>query len=146
MNFLMLNPSVADAELDDPTVRRTQGFASSWCMGGVVVTNIFSLRSTDPAALYSAEDPIGPDNDAAILDAARSCGRVILAWGVHGGLDCVRRTVGSSSHGRGAAVVKMLNEAGVKMECLGVTKDGFPRHPLYLASKTQPITFDGVRP
>lgn len=119
--FLMLNPSTADAEQDDPTIRRCIGYAKAWGFGGLTVANLFALRSTDPAALYVAADPIGPDNDVTIDRLAREAGAVICAWGTHGArLD------------RGKHVGRRLTDAGVRLECLGTTRDGNPRHPLYL--------------
>ncbi|SIT44000.1 conserved hypothetical protein [Paraburkholderia piptadeniae] len=77
----MLNPSTADATLDDPTIRRCHGFAKLWACNGPAVANLYTLRSTDPAALCSHPDPIGPDNDVFLLNFARECGDVICAWG-----------------------------------------------------------------
>lgn len=123
--FVMLNPSTADAFTLDPTVRRCIGFATSWSAGGVLVLNLFALRATDPKALYSHEDPAGPDNDVVIAerltDADEPVRPVIAAWGVHGAL-----------HGRAVRVSSLLRDLGVQPQCLGLTKEGHPRHPLYM--------------
>lgn len=92
--------------------------------------NIFALRSTDPRALYSHPDPVGPENDHAILAAAREADLVICAWGSHGKFG-----------GRGRAVAKMLEAAGATLHRLAVTKDGQPAHPLYLRSDLTPASF-----
>lgn len=126
--FLMLNPSTADETVNDPTVERCQRRAKAMGAGGLQVANIFALRSTDPGALYAADDPVGPDNDAAILAAARECAQVICAWGVHG-----------EYRGRGNAVLAMLRTAGITPHCLGTTKDGHPRHPLYVSYGVTPV-------
>ena len=85
--FVGLNPSTADETQDDPTVRRCLGFARAWGFGGLMMTNLFGLRSTDPRGLLAVDDPVGPGNDAAILAQARRCPLVVLAWGNHGRLD-----------------------------------------------------------
>lgn len=126
--FLMLNPSTADETVNDPTVERCQRRAKAMGAGGLQVANIFALRSTDPAALYTAADPVGQDNDAAILAAANECAQVICAWGVHG-----------EYQGRGDAVLAMLGGAGVTPHCLGTTKAGHPRHPLYVGYAVRPM-------
>ena len=126
--FLMLNPSTADETVNDPTVERCQRRAKEMGAGGLQVANIFALRSTDPAALYTAADPVGPDNDAAILSAANECAQVICAWGVHG-----------EHQGRGDAVLAMLGSAGITPHCLGTTKAGHPRHPLYVGYAVRPM-------
>lgn len=124
--FLMLNPSTADAFVLDPTIRRCMGFARGWGFGGLLVLNLFGLRSTDPAALRTHVDPVGPDNDAVIVDwLGRLSGPVVAAWGVHG----VYRQ-------RGEQVAGLLRDHGRRLMCLGATKDGHPRHPLYVAGKT----------
>ena len=125
--FVMLNPSVADALQEDPTVRRCLGFASKWGYDRVCIVNIFALRSTDPKALKNHPDPIGPENDRVIAKAAADSNLGVVAWGTHGALN-----------GRGKAVQEEL--CAIRhgdVYRLGVaTKDGHPRHPLYLKGDT----------
>jgi hypothetical protein len=126
--FIMLNPSTADAGIDDPTVGRCRDFARSWGFDGLRVLNAYALRSTDPRGLWLVDDPVGPGNNAAILagleQAARDGAPVVVAWGVHARLE-------RAAYVHGASVV-----AGVQLECLGTTKAGAPRHPLYLRGDT----------
>lgn len=82
--FIMLNPSTATEAVLDPTVRRCVGYAMAWGYGGLIVGNVFALRSTDPRALYAAADPIGPANDDALAEIAQAAGLVVCAWGKHG--------------------------------------------------------------
>jgi hypothetical protein len=122
--WVMLNPSTADATQDDPTIRRCVGFARDWGCGGIVVVNLFAFRATDPAALRTAPDPIGPDNDNHIRRAVTIGGAtVVCAWGAHGTL-----------LGRGRSVADLIRSLGVVPQCLGTTRDGQPRHPLYVPS------------
>lgn len=124
--WCMLNPSKATAEVTDPTIARCCSFADGWGFGGILVVNAHALRSKDPRELYKADDPTGPDNDAAILQAARDCGgKMVVAWGVHG-----------KFKGRGEQVLEILKVAGVKVRCLGKTQEGFPRHPLFVGGAT----------
>lgn len=127
VNFLMLNPSTADALTLDPTVTRCAGFARSWGYGQMAVTNCFALRSTDPAGLRLVDDPVGADNDGAIVSAATAADLVVAAWGVHAvHLD------------REAQVRRLLADAGVALHVLRVTKHGHPGHPLYVRGTTSP--------
>jgi hypothetical protein len=133
--FIMLNPSTADAMADDPTIRRCTGFARAWGAGGLLVVNLFGLRATDPAELRSADDPVGPDNDAVITwwlwsQQAELIGPVVAAWGVHGTLQ------GRDRHAAG-----LLADRGRDLSCLGVTKDGNPKHPLYLPADSPLIPY-----
>ncbi len=125
--FIMLNPSTADEVDNDPTVERCERRASDMGYGGLLVRNIFAFRSTDPQALYSESDPVGPDNDAAILDAIRQCGVIVCGWGAHGKL-----------HGRGEAVRRLILDAGRQPHYLQLNLDGTPRHPLYVAYAKKP--------
>jgi len=128
VNFLMLNPSTADAHVLDPTVRRCVGFARTWGFGTLVVTNIFAFRATDPAVLALPDDPVGPGNDRAITDAAVSADRVVVAWGTRG-----------SQLARGEQVAGLLDDHGVAAVALRATRDGYPAHPLYLRGDTVPV-------
>ncbi|MDD5001528.1 MAG: DUF1643 domain-containing protein [Thiomonas arsenitoxydans] len=126
--FLMLNPSTADETDNDPTVERCQRRAVAMGYGGLVVCNIFAYRSTDPGVLYTASDPVGPDNDVAIVAQAQAAGLVVCGWGTHGALQ-----------GRGAAVLSMLRDAGVTPHALRINRDGSPQHPLYVGYARQPF-------
>jgi len=130
--FIMLNPSTADASRDDPTIRRCVRFAASWGCGGMVAVNLFALRATSPGALYGHRLPVGPRNDAAILRwaSAANVRHVVCAWGAHGSL-----------RGRGDAVAALLGH--LKLEVLGLTRGGAPRHPLYLAGSCRPVVWCG---
>jgi hypothetical protein len=125
--FVMLNPSTADAQLDDPTIRRCRGFAKLWDCNGLAVANLYALRSTDPAALWSHPDPVGPDNDDCLWTFAREYGDVVCAWG------------SNARPERAACVVSIMRNAGARLWCLGTTKNGSPRHPLYVRAD-QPLT------
>jgi hypothetical protein len=129
--FLMLNPSTADAFVMDPTVTRCRGFARTWDCGGLLVLNAFALRSTDPRGLRTHPDPVGVDNDRVISSvlAAGPIGPVIVAWGSDPTL---------LRSGRAGQLLALLHEHGLHPKCLGTTKDGHPRHPLYVRGDTRP--------
>ena len=117
--FIMLNPSTADAEIDDQTIRRCIAFAKREGCTTLSVRNLFALRSTDPDALRRATDPVGPSNDSE-LRAALTADLVIAAWGSK-----------VPVAGRDRWVMRHIL-GGAKLWCLGTTKDGYPRHPLYV--------------
>ena len=126
--WVMLNPSTADATLDDPTIRRCVGFSMAWGFGSLIVVNLFAWRSTDPKALLSAPDPIGPENDACIERAVRNADLTVCAWGTKGGL-----------LNRAAKVTQALS--GHDLHALDITKDGHPKHPLYVRGDTEPTLY-----
>jgi hypothetical protein len=131
--FVMLNPSTADAELDDPTIRRCVAFSRLWGCGKLQVVNLFAFRATNPRDMMNAEDPIGPENAAYVKQAVEGVGGpVVCAWGVHGG-----------HPGQDLAMLRWLREAGVMPMALAVTKDGHPRHPLYVPQDTPLMPFSG---
>jgi hypothetical protein len=116
ITFIGLNPSTADATEDDQTVRRCRGLTKDWEYGGFKIVNLFAYCSTDPGALEHADDPVGPENDQYIKEATGlDAALVIAAWGEKGG-----------KTDRSNDVLNMIDRG---IECLGYTKDGFPRHP-----------------
>lgn len=123
--FVMLNPSRADATIDDPTIKRCIGFAKAWSCTSLTVVNLFALRATDPEALAAHADPVGPENDRYVREQleAHRLGVVVAAWGSHAFARTRAREFCASVTG---------------LQCLGITKDGSPRHPLYVRSD-QPL-------
>jgi hypothetical protein len=139
--FIMLNPSTADAEVDDPTVRKCLGFCRLWGCGTLQVVNLFGIRATSPRDLMRADDPVGPENKRAVevaMDQHRAAGEcrhgpLVCAWGAHGGF-----------LGQDLEMMGWLDGSpGLKPMCLGVTKDGYPRHPLYIPYSTRLIRYIG---
>jgi hypothetical protein len=126
VNFIMLNPSTADALTDDPTIRRCIGFARQWGYRTLTVTNLYGLRATDPRELQRAEDPIGPRNDEELANQARLASLVVCAWG----------TYGLSRGGLVRRVLQGTLSPFIRVSHLGLTQAGAPRHPLYLAADT----------
>lgn len=129
--WVMLNPSTADADTDDPTIRRCIGFSKREGCGGLVVVNRFAYRATDPSELIDIDDAEGPDNTDVILrwfDHPDVRLR-ILAWGAW--LDDHRRAMRGTS--LVASTLTFAPGSGT-MRCLGRTKGGAPRHPLYVRS------------
>lgn len=128
--FVMLNPSTADARQDDPTIRSCVRLASGLGYGSMEVVNLFGLRATDPAELERALDPIGPKN-ADVGDAAiNRCDVVICAWGAH-----------HMAERRARDTVSWVRGWKPAAYCLGQTKHGSPKHPLYIKSDTTLETF-----
>ena len=125
--FIMLNPSTADADMDDPTIRRCIGFAKAWGADGLTVVNLFAYRATDPEALRECSAPVGPENDHAIRRAVAGAQHVVAAWGTN-----------SFIGGRAYRVKKIIKEMGATLRCLGRTNSGNPRHPLYVPA-AQPL-------
>lgn len=118
--WIMLNPSTADEQQLDPTLRRCANFSRLWGYGGMGVANIYALRSTDPKGLWMHTDPIGPDNDEWIAVVCDQYPTIVVGWGA------------SAMHDRTLSVARMLKRHARKVFCLGRTKRGEPRHPLYL--------------
>lgn len=122
--FVMLNPSTADGTQDDPTIRRCMGFARRWGMGGITVVNLYAYRATKPADLWLADDPVGPLNDYHITTQTEQAEVVVAAWG---------------ANAKPERVEKVLALRGMeKLTALDLTKDGHPRHPLYLRADLEP--------
>lgn len=121
--FVGLNPSTADETEDDATIRKCMSFAKSWGYTGLVMTNLFAYRATEPKDMLKAGDPVGLANNAHLLREANFASLLVAAWGTHGG-----------HLARNAAVRELLPN----LHHLGLTKDGHPRHPLYLKGDTKP--------
>lgn len=125
--FIMLNPSTATEVQNDPTVERCERRARTLGFGSFRVTNIFAYRATDPKVMRAAADPVGPENDKAILQSLDWADQVICAWGNHGlHLD------------RGARVQALLHATGRPLLHLGLTGQNQPKHPLYISYDQQP--------
>lgn len=125
VNFIGLNPSTADAMHDDPTIRRCIGFAKSWGCGRLVMTNLYAWRSTTP--LIRFPEDLGKVNARAMERAISESNLVVAAWGIH------------ANPGWALNCWKVLTERypTKTFRCLGKTKDGAPRHPLYLPRGTE---------
>lgn len=123
--FVMLNPSTADANIDDPTIRRCIGFAQSWDCAGLTVANLYALRATDPRELWSCDDPVGPDNDKHLLSLILEYEDVVCAWGANAKPERVKQ------------FLEIADRPCVRLWCLGTTKAGAPRHPLYLRADAE---------
>lgn len=135
--FIMLNPSIADDAVDDPTIRRCVGFARALGCAGLVVVNLYAYRATKPADLWRAEDPVGPHADTYIRIVAHRAAvgaPLIAAWGANAKPDRV------------AHVRELVASARAELTALGVTKSGAPRHPLYLPSAAVPTPWPEEAP
>lgn len=124
--FVMLNPSTADGNVDDPTIRRCMNFTKQWGYSYLTVRNLFSLRATDPKELKKAEDPVGPMGFTAVRRCV-SAHLVIAAWGANVPFHQDQFVLQASRD--------------VKWFCLGKTKAGYPRHPLYVPNNTQLVRY-----
>ncbi|MDQ3934691.1 MAG: DUF1643 domain-containing protein [Actinomycetota bacterium] len=132
--FVGLNPSTADAERDDPTIRKCVKFARSWGYGEIVMCNLFAFRATDPRELAKASarhgvDVVGPENEDYLGDQAEQAALVVAAWGNN-----------PAALNRAPLVLPLL---GPDVRCLGTTQDGHPRHPLYVRGETRPQPYRG---
>ena len=125
--FIGLNPSTADEEADDKTIRKCIGYAKRWGYGKLIMANLFAFRSTDPSLLKRVEDPVGPDNDSYIQKCVSESNLVIACWGNHGKL--LNRD-------------KVLMDSLPNLVCLKRNKNGTPHHPLYLSKDITPVPYN----
>ena len=126
--FIMLNPSTADATINDPTIARCSVIAERLGYAGMEVVNLFAYRATNPVALKKARYPVGLDNDKYISQGVRRADAVLLAWGNHG-----------SHQDRDKKVLNLMGDT-INAFCLGTTKLNQPRHPLYLSLDAEALT------
>jgi hypothetical protein len=132
VNFILLNPSTADAEYDDPTVKSCKRLASSNGYYGFYITNLFAYRATNPNDLLNTADPIGLENDKYIKKYAKKCNIVVVAWGNKGTL-----------HGRSQDLLENLKKI-TELYCLDINKSGEPKHPLYIKKDTKFIKYKSL--
>jgi len=119
--FIGLNPSTADENTDDPTIRRCIGFAERLGYNGIVMLNLFAFRATKPSEMFKVSEPIGKHNDTTIKSFIDNSTDFVAAWGVYG-----------SYLDRDKEMAMMIPD----LLCLGTTKYGNARHPMYLKSDT----------
>lgn len=133
MAFLMLNPSKADHVKNDQTIRTCISIARRFGFGSIEVVNLFAFCATYPDQLRAAKNPVGKENDVYIIDALHRSTQMLLAWGNHGRLKS-----------RSREVLDMVSEAEGELVCLGKTKSGEPRHPLYVSAAAPLLPFFNV--
>ena len=128
--FILLNPSTADETTNDPTVRRCISFAKICGYGAMSIVNLFAYRTTDPKELQRCLYPFGNENMFWIQEAISHADIIIAAWGTKG-----------NYKNQDKAVMCMVEQTGMQIKCLGITKSGHPKHPLYLSRNTELINY-----
>lgn len=124
--FICLNPSIADAQIDDRTLRRCINFAKTWGFGSIFLGNLFAYRATRVSDMLRVPFPVGELNDLHIMAMLNLSNQVICAWGNHG-----------AHKGRYKEVLSYIKNPC----CLKLNKTGQPAHPLYIDSNTSPVRF-----
>jgi len=127
--FIALNPSTADENEDDPTLRRCVKFAKDWGFGKCIIVNLFAYRATNPNELKNQDKPIGYKNNHHIKTQAANAGMVVTAWGNHG-----------SFLKRDEKVKKLLRS--IPLKCFKLTAKGQPAHPLYQPKEISLIDYE----
>lgn len=126
--WIMLNPSKADQYKLDPTLTRCLRFSQKFGYNKMIVCNLFALRSTNPKALYTHEEPIGSENLNYILHEAQEASKIVLGWGNHSGRDEDWKNM----------LLQGIKGIGKEIYCLGINKNSkAPRHPLYMRSDSK---------
>lgn len=131
--FVMLNPSTADATIDDPTIRCCVRLAKREGFGGIRVVNLFAYRTPNRKELATVPDSVGPDNDRHIRAAARNATVGVLAWGAY-----------VPFPDRVQSVLRLLRRTQIPLKCIemiGPAGNRQPRHPLYLRSTATLVDF-----
>lgn len=126
VTWVMLNPSTADAEKEDSTITRCRTFVEDWGYTALTVVNLYAWRATDPATLTTVDDPVGPRNHQTVRQAINQAAIVVCAWGAHAQPAAIQR------------LVECATNDGIDLYALGLTRDGQPRHPLYLPRTATP--------
>jgi hypothetical protein len=125
--WLLMNPSVACLDFSDPTLRKTGKFSRAWGYGGQLVGNVHAYRATDKHRLLEVTDPVGPENDRAILAMAAAAKTVVLAYG----------QPPKALRNRGRTLTERLRSHPGLCH-LRLAQDGTPMHPLYLPETLRP--------
>ena len=136
--FIMLNPSTADAKEDDNTIRRCKGYAEDWGYGGFYVVNLFAFRSKEPTDLLKISDPIGPENELWFRRASAMATLIVCAWGNGKIISKLQKSLYPEYKPLGWLDQKPLHY-------LELSKDGTPKHPLYLLKELTPQKFTNER-
>ena len=135
LSIIMVNPSTADAENDDPTIRKVLGFAERLHCDRIIVGNKFAYRATDVTELRRAADPIGPENDRHVEQILRDGDLHIAAWGTLSKLP-------ESLQARWKDIVRIADRVGCRLHCIGFNTDKHPRHPLMTSYKAIMVPWD----
>lgn len=138
--FICLNPSTADETQDDPTVRRCMRFTKDWGYRWFCMLNVFAFRATDPKDMKAVDDPKGPENLAYIQEIVRMADVIVAAWGVHGNWRDGDKLVQAAMTGYMGSSYES-GQPDIQMKCLGKTKHGHPKHPLYLKADSKLIDY-----
>ena len=132
--FIGLNPSTATASSDDATIRKCMTLARNWGFSGMTMANLFAIRCRYPHILSTHQDPVGSDNDRFLLPAIEQAHTAVAMWGNHG-----LKSYGLSAR-RDQDILALRDD----WQCVGITKRGAPRHPLYIASTSTLMNFTKV--
>jgi hypothetical protein len=124
--WIGLNPSTADENQLDPTLRRIKGYSHSWAYNCFYMCNLFAFRATLPKDMKREPYPIGCLNDQEIVRCAEKCDLIVACWGADG-----------KFKDRAEYVISMLKDESKQIFCIGKTKDGFPKHPLYVSKQVK---------
>ena len=124
--FIGLNPSTADENNDDPTIRKCMHYVYQWGFGGLIMVNLFAFRATLPNDLKKSKFPVGKNNNQFIINAAQKSEMTIVAWGNDGQL-----------YGRDNEVLELISNP----MCINTNKTGQPAHPLYQKNDATPKSY-----
>jgi hypothetical protein len=133
ITFIMLNPSEANADYDDPAVIRCMDFSQKWGFGSMEIVNLFALCTSDPSIMKKHQNPVGPDNDNYIYNTTANSNIIIAAWGNDG-----------AHRNRSSEVLHLIWD--YDLYCMGLTKENQPRYPARLTTSTSYVKYRDSRP
>lgn len=131
--YIMFNPSTADLRMCDMTLNRCISFAKSGGFGGYDVVNLYSYRTLAPKELRKAAIPSLPENTEIVKQAMNETEKIIIAWG------------SNAAYKEYKWVLEYAEQIGKPLYCFGKTKNGSPKHPLFLSRDTKIIPYTGRR-